>query len=117
MQLAQFMINAVRHFLDELATQPHHRSAPGEDRDGSSRMTKDEAYVREARERSQRRRRRVQLTARKGRNRCQAPLVQIVFSEQGVPSIPRCPTGIPLLIFSRWTGSLTQSPSTAYNEA
>src|SRR4051812_43200467 len=42
MELAQFMINAVRQFVGELATQPHHRSASGEDRNGSAGMAEDE---------------------------------------------------------------------------
>ena len=52
MELAQFMINAIRHFLGELPPQSHHRSASGEYRNGSAGVAEDEAYVWEARERT-----------------------------------------------------------------
>src|SRR5205823_3670290 len=52
MELAHFMINAVRHFLGEVPTQSHYRSASGEDRNTSTGVAEDEAYVWEARERS-----------------------------------------------------------------
>src|SRR5436305_15051228 len=50
MELTQFMSNAIRHFLGELPTQSHHRSVPGEDRNGSAGVAKYEKYVWEARE-------------------------------------------------------------------
>ena len=52
MELAQLVINAVRHLIGKLTVKSQRCGSPSENRNGGARVAKDEAYVREPRERS-----------------------------------------------------------------
>jgi len=52
MELAQLVINAVRHLIGKLTIKSQRCGSPSENRNGGARVAKDEANVRESRERS-----------------------------------------------------------------